>query len=129
MQQINPSKYECHYPLVAEDSTYHYTNCNWQYADSLRTHYAKYKDSVAYDWVWDEEAQSYKTLYTSIDGKVVVENTSYMDMQYYVVPVFIAVITATIIFAFVLLRDSEQALKQKKEDSLLDFINDKHEKI
>ena len=123
MQPKKTAKYECHYPLVAEDSTYHYTNCNWQYADSLRTHYAKYKDSVAYDWVWSEDEQAYKTLYTSIDGEVVVENTGYMELQYYVVPVFFAVIITFFIFGFLVLRDNSSAQRSKDEETILGFIN------
>ena len=123
MQPKKTAKYECHYPLVAEDSAYHYTNCNWQYADSLRTHYAKYKDSVAYDWVWSEDEQAYKTLYTSIDGEVVVENTGYMELQYYVVPVFFAVIITFFIFGFLVLRDNSSAQRSKDEETILGFIN------
>lgn len=123
MQPKKTAKYECHYPLVAEDSAYHYTNCNWQYADSLRTHYAKYKDSVAYDWVWSEDEQAYKTVYTSIDGEVVVENTGYMELQYYVVPVFFAVIITFFIFGFLVLRDNSAAQRSKDEETILGFIN------
>lgn len=123
MQPKKTAKYQCHYPLVAEDSAYHYTNCNWQYADSLRTHYAKYKDSVAYDWVWSEDEQAYKTVYTSIDGEVVVENTGYMELQYYVVPVFFAVIITFFIFGFLVLRDNSAAQRSKDDETILGFIN------
>ena len=123
MQPKKTAKYECHYPLVAEDSAYHYTNCNWQYADSLRTHYAKYKDSVAYDWVWDEEAQSYKTLYTSIDGEVIVENTSYIALQDYIVPAFFAIIITFFIFGALVMRDNTAAQRSKEKETILGFIN------
>lgn len=103
MRQINPSKYN---------------------VDSAKAYYAGYRDSVAVDWDYDLE-KAFTTIWIEKGGKYVVENTSYMEMQYYIVPIFIAVITATIIFAFVLLRDSEQALKQKKEDSILGMMRNK----
>jgi hypothetical protein len=123
MQPKKTAKYECHYPLLAEDSAYHYTNCNWQYADSLRTHYAKYKDSVAYDWVWSEDEQAYKTLYTSIDGEVVVENTSYIALQDYVVPAFFAIIITFFIFGALVMRDNSAAQRSKDDETILGFIN------
>lgn len=103
MRLINPSKYN---------------------VDSAKAYYASYRDSVAVDWKYIPE-EGFTTIWIEKGGEYVVENTSYMEMQYYVVPVFIAVITATIIFAFVLLRDSEQALKQKKEDSILGMMRNK----
>lgn len=125
MQPKKTDKYECHYPLVAEDSAYHYTNCNWQYGDSLRTYHAKYKDSVAVDWIWNEDGLSYKTVYEAIDGEVVVENTGYMDLQYYVVPVFFAVIITFFIFGALVLRDNNAAQRTKNKETILEFINKK----
>ena len=103
MRQINPSKYN---------------------VDSAKAYYAGYRDSVAVDWEYIPE-EGFTTIWIEKGGEYVVENTSYMEMQYYVVPVFIAVITATIIFAFVLYRDSEYALKQKKSESILGMMKEK----
>jgi len=127
MQPKKPSKYECHYPSVAEDSAYHYTNCNWQYGDSLKTHYAKYKDSVAVDWVWNEAAGYYKTVWIAKDEDYVdtSEHSTAAEAQYYVVPLFMSIMIALLIFAFILYRDNSQALREKKQDNIMDFINKK----
>ena len=122
MQQKKTAKYECHYPSVAGDSAYHYDNCNWQYADSLRTHFAKYKDSVAIDYDFTKG----KTVYIAkgedyIDTS---EHSTAAEAQYYLVPAFIAIMTALVIFAFVLYRDNDTALKQKRKDSILNMMKD-----
>ena len=125
MQPKKIAKYECHYPSVAEDSAYHYNNCNWQYGDSLRTYHAKYKDSVAVDWIWNEDGMSYKTVYEAIEGEVVVENTSYIGLQYYIVPIFFAIIISFFIFGTMIMQDNSKAEKENKRESLLDFLNKK----
>ncbi len=127
MQPKKQSKYECHYPSVAEDSAYHYANCNWQYADSLRTHHAKYKDSVAVDWVYSEKTGNFETVYAA-KGEDYIDTSNHStagEAQYYIVPLFIAIMTVLIIFAFVLYRDNAAALSQKKQDNIMDFINNK----
>jgi len=127
MQPKKPSKYECHYPSVAEDSAYHYANCNWQYGDSLRTYHAKYKDSVAVDWVWNEAAGYYKTVWIAKDEDYIdtSNNSTAFEYQYYVVPGFFAIMSVLVIFALVLYRDNYKALKEKKKDNIMDFINKK----
>ena len=123
MQPKKTSKYECHYPLVAEDSAYHYDNCNWQYADSLRTHYAKYKDSVAVDY----DGAKMRTIYIAKDEDYIdtSEHSTAAEAQYYVVPLFMSIMIALLIFAFILYRDNSQALMEKKQDNIMDFINKK----
>ncbi len=104
MQQKKTTDYECHYPSVAEDSTYHYTNCNWQYADSLRTHYAKYKDSVAVDY----DMNKMKYTYVHVDHKDSwkgaqqdQQDLTTHDLQYWMVPGFFSLMIIMIIFATV----------------------------
>lgn len=98
----------------------------WDY-DSVKAHYAKYRDSVAVDYDMSEMKYIYVAKGEDYTGT---SKTSEYDglaheAQYYVVPSFIAIITAVIIFAFVLLRDSEQALKQKRKDSVLNMMSKK----
>jgi len=125
MQPKKIAKYKCHYPLFAEDSAYHYSNCNWQYADSLRTHFAKYKDSVAVDWQYNAETGAYKTVYKAKGEDYVVENTSYIGLQDYIVPVFFAIIISFFIFGTIIMQDNSKAEKENKRESLLDFLNKK----
>jgi preprotein translocase subunit YajC len=43
--------------------------------------------------------------------------------QYYMVPTFFAIMIILTVFAFVLYRDNDKALKQKRKDSVLGFIS------
>lgn len=99
---------------------------NWDY-DSVRTHYTKYRDSVAVDY--DMSKMKYIYVAKGEDYNGGLQNTEYdsisHEAQYYIVPGFIAIITAVMIFAFVLLRDNEQALKQKRKDSVLNMMSKK----
>ena len=40
---------------------------NWDY-DSVKAHYAKYKDSVAVDWVYSAETGNFETVYVHKDA-------------------------------------------------------------
>lgn len=101
----------------------------WDY-DSVKAHHAKYRDSVLVDATYDVET-GFKNIYIAkgedYDGGL--RNTEYdsisHEAQYYIVPGFISIITAVMIFAFVLLRDNEQALKQKRKDSVLNMMSKK----
>lgn len=126
MQQKKTAKYECHYPLVAEDSAYHYTNCNWQYGDSLRTYHAKYKDSVAVDYDVSKMKYIYVAKGEDYNGRSNKEefNEFSHNLQYWIVPSFFAIMFAMIIFAFILYRDNGKALKEKRKDSILNMMKD-----
>lgn len=98
---------------------------SWNY-DSVVEHYALYRDSVAVDYDFSEM----RYIYVHKDADYTVSKSSDYDSlsheaQYYIVPGFIAIITAVMIFAFVLLRDNEQALKQKRKDSVLNMMSKK----
>ena len=133
MQPKKTAKYECHYPLVAEDSAYHYTNCNWQYGDSLRTYHAKYKDSVAVDYDVSEMRYIYVHRDNADSWKGRQEDkqdiTFATTAQYYMVPAFFALMMILMIFAFVLYRDNDKALRQKRKDSVLGFISKEKDDI
>jgi len=101
---------------------------SWNY-DSVKTHYAKYRDSVVVDYYYNTE-DGFESVWVHKDADYQIAKTSDYDSlahesQYYVVPAFIAIIIAVVIFAFVLLRDNEQALKQKRRDSILGMMKEK----
>jgi len=131
MQPKKTSKYECHYPSVAEDSAYHYTNCNWQYGDSLKTYHAKYKDSVAVDWIWNEDRLSYKTVYVHKDAdyKGSIKSSDFNELshnlQYYLVPMFFALIISFFIFGSLVIRDNETAQRSRQKESILNIRKQK----
>ena len=104
------------------------------WADSVRAWANSYKDSVLVDIHYDNET-GFKNIYVHKDH----ENswrgqqkdnysTASANWQYWIVPTFFAIITITIIFAVVLYRDNEKALKEKKKESILSVIKNKHEK-
>lgn len=99
---------------------------NYNY-DSVKAHYAKYKDSVAVDWVYSAETGSFTTIYVAKGEDYIdtIDHSTAAEAQYYIVPLFIAIMIALIIFAFVLYRDNAAALNQKKHDNIMDFINNK----
>ena len=131
MQPKKTSKYECHYPSVAEDSAYHYTNCNWQYGDSLKTYHAKYKDSIAVDWIWNKDGLSYKTVYVHKDAdyKGSIKSSDFNelshDLQYYLVPMFFALIISFFIFGSLVIRDNETAQRSRQKESILNIRKQK----
>ena len=101
------------------------------YADSVRTWASAYKDSVAVDY----DASQMRYIYVHKDHKDSwkggVEdraNLATANWQYSIVPTFFAIITITIIFAVVLYRDNEKALREKKTESILSVIKNKYEK-
>jgi hypothetical protein len=104
------------------------------WADSVRAWASGYKDSVVVDMHYDNET-GFKNIYVHKDHKDSwrggVEDKSNLataNWQYWIVPSFFAIITITIIFAVVLYRDNEKALKEKKTESILSVIKNKYEK-
>jgi len=115
--------YYCRYPVVEEDSAYHYENCNWQYADSVRTYWVKYKEDYmpSGDFQLGEDG-SYRQVWIPKVGTLVEENLDYIGLQDYVVPAFFSIITMVLIFGLVVIRDSKKGEKEKQRDSILDFM-------
>ena len=98
------------------------------YADSIKAWASGYKDSVAVDY----DATQMRYIYVHKDHKDswkggVEDNSSSAsaDWQYWMVPTFFAIMFALIIFAFILYRDNDRALKQKRTDKIMNFIKNK----
>lgn len=101
------------------------------YADSVRAWASAYKDSVLVDMYYDAET-GFKNVYVHKDHKDSwkggVEdnsNSASANWQYWMVPTFFSIMMAMIIFAFVLYRDNDRALKQKRTDKIMNFIKNK----
>lgn len=97
----------------------------WDY-DSVKAHYAKYRDSVAVDY----DVSEMRYIYVHKDAEYTGNKSTEFDSlsheaQYYIVPGFFALIVTVIIFAFIVLRDNEQALNQKQKDSILGMMREK----
>jgi hypothetical protein len=98
------------------------------YADSVRAWASGYEDSVAVDY----DMSQMRTIYVHKDnaeswrGQQENDNsTASANWQYWMVPTFFAVMFALIIFAFVLYRDNDRALRQKRTDKIMSFIKNK----
>lgn len=98
------------------------------YADSIRAWASGYEDSVAVDY----DASQMRYIYVHKDHKDswrggVEENggAASASWQYWMVPTFFAIMFALIIFAFILYRDNDRALRQKRTDKIMNFIKNK----
>ena len=98
---------------------------NWDY-DSVKAHYAKYKDSVAVDYDFSKMKYIYVAKGEDYNGRSNKEefNEFSHNLQYWIVPSFFAIMFAIIIFAFILYRDNGKALKEKRKDSILNMMKD-----
>jgi len=101
---------------------------DWNY-DSVKAHYAVYRDSVVVDYHYSTE-EGWESVWVHKDADYDIAKTQDFDglshnLQYWMVPSFFAIIIALLIFAFVLFRDNEQALKEKRKDSILNFMKEK----
>ena len=101
------------------------------YADSVRAWASAYKDSVIVDAYYDN-ATGFEYVYVHKDHEEswkagVKDNNSSAssNWQYWMVPTFFSILMAMIIFAFVLYRDNDRALKQKRTDKIMNFIKNK----
>ena len=100
------------------------------YADSVRAWASAYKDSVVVDYEYSAE-NGFKTIYVHKDDaeswrgrqQDKQDITFATTAQYYMVPTFFALMMILMIFAFVLYRDNDKALRQKRKDSVLGFIS------
>ena len=98
------------------------------YADSVRAWASGYKDSVAVDYDMSQMRYIYvhKDHKDSWRGKEESsEGLATANWQYWMVPTFFAIMFALIIFAFVLYRDNDRALKQKQTEKIMNFIKNK----
>lgn len=98
------------------------------YADSVRAWTSGYKDSVAVDYDMSQMRYIYvhKDHKDSWRGKEESsEGLATANWQYWMVPTFFAIMFALIIFAFVLYRDNDRALKQKQTEKIMNFIKNK----
>jgi len=102
------------------------------YADSVRAWASAYKDSVLIDMYYDNET-GFENVYVHKDDEESWRGrqedkqdvTFATTAQYYMVPTFFALMIILIMFAFVLYKDNDKALKQKRKDSVLSFISKK----
>ncbi len=96
---------------------------NWR--DSVKTWASGYKDSVAVDYDMSQMRYIYvhKTDRNSWKGKQE-DNQSLVthDLQYWMVPTFFAIIATLLIFAVILYRDNNKALKETSSESILSRI-------
>ena|SRR5210317_1659942 len=98
------------------------------YADSVRAWADGYKDSVAVDY----DASQMRYIYVHKDhkdswkgGVEDKEGLAATEWQYWIVPTFFAIMIALIIFAMVLYRDNNKALKEKRKDTILGMMRKK----
>ena len=113
--------YYCNYG----DSIYHYENCNWQYADSVRTYWVEYRKDYmpSGDWQLGEDG-NYHQVWIPRVGTIIEENLGYMELQNYVVPMFFSLIIMILIFGFIVIRDSKKGEKEKDKGSILSFMSE-----
>ena len=95
------------------------------WGDSVRTWASGYKDSVAVDY----DASQMRYIYVHKDhkdswkgGVEDKESLAATEWQYWIVPTFFAIMATLIIFAFILYRDNNKALKETSKESILSRI-------
>ena len=101
------------------------------YADSVRAWASAYKDSVLVDMYYDNET-GFENVYVHKDDaeswrgrQQSQESSAAANWQYWMVPTFFAIMVIMIIFASVLYKDNDKALREKRKDSVLGFISKK----
>lgn len=101
------------------------------YADSVRAWASAYKDSVIVDAYYDNHT-GFEYVYVHKDhadswerGIENQDSLAASNWQYWMVPTFFAIMFALIIFAFILYRDNDRALRQKQTDKIMNFIKNK----
>jgi len=101
------------------------------YADSLRAWASAYKDSVAVDY--DATKMRYIYVPKGEEGNYKGSQTSSYNqfttnLQYYMVPLFFAIVATLLIFGLLVMTDSKVGEATKGKDKLLDLIKRKNEK-
>ena len=102
----------------------------WDY-DSVRDYYSGYRDSVLVDVHYDAET-GFENVYVHKDhkdswkgGVEDKQDLSANELQYWIVPTFFAIMITLIIFAMVLYRDNNNALNEKRKDTILGMMREK----
>lgn len=101
---------------------------NWNH-DSVKEHYAKYRDSIAVDWIYTDAG--FQTVYVHKDAeyKESVKSSEFNELshnlQYYLVPIFFAVIISFFIFGSLVIRDNETAQRSRQKESILNIRKQK----
>ena len=105
------------------------------YADSVREWASAYKDSVLVDMTYDHET-GFKNIYVYRDDaeswkgrQVDNQSMASSNWQYWMVPTFFSIMIIMIIFASVLYKDNDKALREKRKDSVLGFISKEKDDI
>ena len=98
------------------------------WADSVRAWASGYKDSMVVDMHYDNDI-GFENIYVHKDyADSWKRNTDNQDSlaasnwQYWMVPTFFAIMATLIIFAFILYRDNNKALKETSKESILSRI-------
>jgi hypothetical protein len=100
------------------------------WGDSVRAWASGYKDSVAVDY----DASQMRYIYVHKDhedswksGIEDNQGAASANWQYWIVPTFFAIMIALIIFAMVLYKDNNKALKEKRKDTILGMMKKKED--
>ena len=101
------------------------------YADSVKAWASAYKDSVLVDVHYSAET-GFENVYVHKDHKDSWKGTqesneslAAANWQYWMVPTFFSLMIILIIFASILYKDNDKALKEERKDSVLGFISKK----
>ena len=101
------------------------------WADSVRAWASGYKDSVVVDMHYDNET-GFENIYVHKDninvwrgGAKDNSNVRSAAWQYYIVPAFIAIIFAYVVFGSLLMNDNAKALKNGDRGTILGMLNKK----
>jgi len=98
------------------------------WADSVRAWASGYKDSVAvtYDMSQMRYIYVHKDHQDSWKGGVKDnDSAASVNWQYWMVPTFFSIMIILIIFASILYKDNDKALREKRKDSVMGFISKK----
>lgn len=96
---------------------------SWNH-DSVKAYYAMYRDSVAVDYDVSEMRYIYvhKDADYSVDTPTDYDSLAH-DLQYYVVPAFIAIIFAYLVFGSLLMNDNAKAQRRGDRGTILGMVN------
>ena len=98
------------------------------WADSVRAWASGYKDSVAVDY--DATQMRYIYVAKGEEGNYKASSSEYDELahalQYYVVPAFIAIIFAYLVFGSLLMNDNAKALRNGDRGTILGMVNKKN---
>ena len=97
------------------------------WADSVRAWASAYKDSVVVDY--DASQMRYIYVAKGEEGNYKASSSEYDELshalQYYIVPAFIAIIFAYLVFGSLLMNDNAKALRNGDRGTILGMVNNK----